>query len=437
MIHHRLLFNAVVLLASPALMLAQTTTHQPADSSTPTIEMPQFTVSTDQANPYRATDSLSAARIRGALIDRPATINVITRDFLNDVGANSIFDATQYVAGIGNGWLGGGNGIRDRQTIRGFENNGRTIDNFATSFQANINPELIERIEIVKGPNAILAPTGAPGGSINIITKAPQITPENSVAVEVGSYFSEKLTVDSTGPLSLVKGLAYRFVGSYQNTNTFQPGRLKQWDVNPEFSYQFSETSKITLKLNHIDWVAKGAAFSPGNTLIAGPEVANGGTVSSTALPAGFSYKDHGGIPDWSERSDRVSRIAVELTSALTDRINMRLAGTATYDYFNQDGATLAFLNGGGSYYNPYTGIYTPNYKWAKDSTGTYVSTYSAEYDPTNVPLTGSISRTWAEDFIVQNDFAGNFEAGAGSLPTGAGRLVENDPPTHLSQSIS
>src|SRR3954471_10681153 len=137
------------------------------------VTLPTFNVSSERANEYRAADTISASRIQGALIDVPSTINVITRDFIEDIGANTLQDATQYLAGIGTGRLGGTNGISDRQTLRGFESNNRTIDNLAGVFMAKLDPELYERVEVVKGPNAILSPTGAPGGSLNVITKSP------------------------------------------------------------------------------------------------------------------------------------------------------------------------------------------------------------------------------------------------------------------------
>ena len=133
-------------------LFAQTAPNASSAPVEQTVELPTFTVSSERGNEYRATDSMSAARIRGALIDTPATVNVITDDFLKDIGAASLFDATQYISGIGNGRLGGGSGILDRQTIRGYENDGRTIDNFSSSFQGNLDPLLYERVEIVKGP---------------------------------------------------------------------------------------------------------------------------------------------------------------------------------------------------------------------------------------------------------------------------------------------
>src|SRR5215213_7550939 len=158
----RIILTLALVLAPASLSVAQTAPSTPpaAASDSDIVELPAFTVSSERANAYRATDSMSAARIRTKLIDTAASVNVITSDFLKDISAASLFDATQYVSGIGNGRLAGGSGILDRQTIRGYENDGRTIDNFNSGFQANLDPLLYERVEIVKGPNAILAPTG-------------------------------------------------------------------------------------------------------------------------------------------------------------------------------------------------------------------------------------------------------------------------------------
>src|SRR4051812_8637667 len=290
---------------------AQTTTLSNPDEP---VQLPKFNVQSARANAYRATDSLSAARTSGALIDTPATVNVITSDFLQDIGANSMLDATQYVSGIANGRLGGANGIAERQSIRGFENDGRTIDNFAAGFQANLDPALYERVEIVKGPNAILAPTGTPGGSLNVITKSPQFTPANSISLQLGNYFAQKLTIDSTGRLA--GPVAYRLIAAGQNAETYVPGRLKQWNVNPQFAWQIGPHTLLTVKYSYVNWSSRGAASNPGTVWIVDSSVANGATAPNTPA-AGFAYRGQNGVPDWAERSDELHRVAAELTTAL------------------------------------------------------------------------------------------------------------------------
>jgi outer membrane receptor protein involved in Fe transport len=355
---------------------------------------------------------MSAARIRTALIDTPATVNVITSDFLQDIGAASLFDATQYVSGIGNGRLAGGSGILDRQTIRGYENDGRTIDNFNSGFQANLDPLLYERVEIVKGPNAILAPTGTPGGAINVITKSPQFTRSNLAQLEVGRFFANKLSVDSTGPLAGSKQLAYRVIAGYQDASSFVPGSIRQWSVNPQLTYKFSERSKLTLKFNYVQWGTYGAAQNPSITIHASPSVANGATISTDTVANGFRYgENNGSSATWAARTDRVERGLAEYTTALTDRISMRLAGMRHYDHFWTDFTGLATpgQSNQSSRYDPNTGIYTPELVWSRNAAGQWISTPSPQYDPTSIPRTAGYQHSWINDTQIQNDYAGNF----------------------------
>ncbi len=421
---YRPALRLLALLASSAALQAQTVAPAQPAAPAETVELPTFTVSSERANAYRATDSMSAARIRGALIDTPATVNVITSDFLKDISAASLFDATQYVSGIGNGRLAGGSGILDRQTIRGYENDGRTIDNFNSTFQGNLNPLLYERVEIVKGPNAILAPTGTPGGSINVITKSPQFTPYNSATLEVGRFFANQISIDSTGPVPGSQSLAYRLIAGYQDADSFVDGSIESWSVNPQFTWQISSKSKLTLKMNLISWGTYGAAQNPSITLHASPDLANGGTIGLDTVAPGFVYGEvNGSNADWAARTDRIQRATLEFTTALTDRISMRLAAMRHYDRFFNDFTGLATpgQSNQSSRYNPYTGIYTPNYTWAKDSTGTYVSTFSAQYNPSAITRTAGYENAWNNDTQFQNDYAGNFNLGPVSLQAVAG----------------
>jgi iron complex outermembrane recepter protein len=117
------------------------------------VALPQYTVLGDKTNPYAPGDAISAARIRAALSETAASISVISKQVLTDIGADSMLDATRYMSGLSPGQAAGSGGILDRHVVRGFESDGRTVDGFTAGFQANFDPHLIERIEVVKGPN--------------------------------------------------------------------------------------------------------------------------------------------------------------------------------------------------------------------------------------------------------------------------------------------
>src|SRR5206468_2655903 len=97
------------LLAPISLLRAQASAN-PHPAADEMVRLPEFTVSDTKADAYRAADTMSLARIRGALIDTPITVNVITRELLDDLGANSTFEAARYLPGIANGRGAGTNG---------------------------------------------------------------------------------------------------------------------------------------------------------------------------------------------------------------------------------------------------------------------------------------------------------------------------------------
>ena len=426
--HHRLLPSAVLLVASSALMLAQSSpppSSSQNESAGETVQLPSFTVTSVGADAYRATDALSAARISGSLLDTAETINVITSDFLADVASNSILDATRYLAGVSPGRLSGTNGIADRTLLRGFESSGRTMDNIATSFQGQINPELIERIEVVKGPNSILSPTGSPGGSLNVITKAPKFTEENDFILEWGQYYAGKATIDSTGPVPGVKGLAYRVVASYEDAKTYVPKDQKDWDVNPSFLYKIGDHTQISFKFTHFDWGAHGAAASPTSGLMVGPQAANGVYATPNMLVPGFNQANGGGLfPSWASRDDKVTMETVELTTALARNITMRLAVANNRDDFEENDVYGGSGNTGSNFYDPYTGILTPTESWSLSS-GVYVPTYVAWPSASAVGVSPDRAISHFTDTSYQNDYAGNFKAGDVTISPVAGWLYE------------
>ena len=64
------------------------------------IELSPFTVDTTADQGYRATNSISGSRINTAIKEIPMPIEVITEDFLKDVGATDLRESLRYSAGV-------------------------------------------------------------------------------------------------------------------------------------------------------------------------------------------------------------------------------------------------------------------------------------------------------------------------------------------------
>jgi outer membrane receptor protein involved in Fe transport len=135
------LFSLILVSSDP--LAAQTQTPAAAASAKEeVIVLSPFTVSAEAADRYRAADAISAVRVRAALIDTPSSISVITRDMMDDLAPNRVFDVTKYIAGVQEGR---GIQFQDRMIIRGFETQGgaRTVDNFLQSADADIVEEAV------------------------------------------------------------------------------------------------------------------------------------------------------------------------------------------------------------------------------------------------------------------------------------------------------
>lgn len=390
----------------------------PPPTADEVVKMTEFTVSSTAADRYRAADSISAVRVRTSLLNTPSSISVLTRDVIDDLGPGRIFDATRYVAGIEEG-----RGIQfaDRQIIRGFESNGRTVDNFFQTGADNFDEALIERIEISKGPNAILAPAGVPGGSINVITKSPRYNRLHSLTLTAGRFDAQKATLDATGPLPTHPDLAYRLVAAVQDSRRYwaADARLRGKVLAPMLTWSLSDRTQLTLKLIGAQhWIFR----EPG--LILDPTVGYG---TDPPVPApGFSYRSRNGIQPWSHVGTRTWDAFALLTSALTEHVSLRVAANGRH-YFEDSTQEFFSTPRFNNRYDPTTGLLTQDHTWALDpATGRYVATHSPFFNPTAIPVRGDTQATTVVTVNGQADLAATYRFGEVGSQTVLGGAVNH-----------
>lgn len=386
------------------------------------LELPQFTVSSAKGDPYRANEAMSLARIGGAILDTPVSINVISRELLDDLGANSTFDAARYMAGVGNGRGAGTNGgINDRMNFRGFESFSRTVDNFSSTFIPGnstsidtFEPEFIDRVEIVMGPDAILNPTGTPGGSMNVVTKSPLFTSQGYLKAIVGNYSAQKFAFDYTGPVPIGDGkhLAYRIIGSGQDTDTYIPGKFEKWDIGAELLYQFTPNSKLTFKYFGLDYKAYGNASAPNDNgwLIYEPTSIGGATLPDTPQTPGVTYNGTDGVDTNSITVERTNHVQLVYTGTIANFISMRLAGQLLSHNNVGDSAFPASATTSTSFDN---------------ATGQVNA--APAFNPAAVPEVWRYNKGIGVMHQFQNDYAANFHPGSASLQIVSGWAYQHN----------
>ena len=212
---------------------AETVLVMPGSASgTATRELSPVVVTADAARGarYSARRTTTATRTDAQLRDVPQAIAVVGRDLIDDQAMQGIADVVRYVPGI---TMGQGEGHRDAPTIRG---QSTTADFFADGVRddAQYFRDLynVERVEALKGPNAMVFGRGGGGGVINRVTKEATWMPTRSFTLAGGSFEHRRGTLDFGDAFG--RALAARVNGMMEDSRQFRAHTgLERHGVNP------------------------------------------------------------------------------------------------------------------------------------------------------------------------------------------------------------
>ena len=160
----------------------------------------------------------TATKTPTLLRDIPQAVTVINRGLIKDQGMQDMGDVVRYVPGI---TMGQGEGNRDQPTIRG---NSTTADFFVNGVRddAQYFRDLynVERVEALKGSNAMVFGRGGGGGVINRVMKEADWLASRELTLQGGSYEDRRATLDVGGGLN--DRVAVRLNGVYENSGLFR-----------------------------------------------------------------------------------------------------------------------------------------------------------------------------------------------------------------------
>jgi iron complex outermembrane receptor protein len=410
---------ASLTLGACRLALAQT----PPAATQDVVELPQFTITEAQANRYQPQSALSASRIAMPILDIPQTISVVPKELMEDSKGMRMLDAAKYVTPIVENTLPFGG---DRYTIRGFTVSAEFIDGTNISgpdgYSTSQMPYNLERIEIIKGPNAILVPGGSPGGVMNPITKSPIMTKnQDSVTLEMSRYYAKAVSFDVNRMLTTDGKMAARLVAAIWKFDYYIKDQVRiGYEIAPSFSYQLTTANKLTIKADFLQNRETNLAGVPID-----PSV---GTVGAYArIAPGLPYDwQFGNSTDMRHR--RSERASAELLSTLSSHVSSRLYVMADHVHRRDVGGTGAALSGaGGGSVNPSTGNFEPGVTWTTttnaDGSLTPVKTVVPVTDPSTWVYTRNSGLTDLDylEAHVKNDYAAKFDTDLFSSTTIAG----------------
>jgi len=297
-----------------APLFAQRTQDQTEDEEI--VRLSPFAVQESaEMGRYQAVEATSGSRVRMDLMDSTQSISVVTNEFMQDVGTSRMLDALKYVAGISEG---GDPNAMDTNTVRGFLSQGASLDGLNRFNWANQDPIIVERIEVVKGPNSILAPQGLPGGVINYITKRPVFKNQAYLSYQVGRYDANRAELDANYVVN--DKLAVRVVGAFTDADDFGKGKFHQnTTVSPMFTYRISPTTDFTLQLS----AHNSSVLTDLGVPLSLYAVGRSNIRLLEGLPRDFEVVGRNIV-----RSQSGQDVRFFLTSQLTDKLSMSLTGS-------------------------------------------------------------------------------------------------------------
>ncbi len=293
-------FAALLLAAGSSLSAQQAPT---VAASAPRVEeevvvLSPFTVTAEEDNGYQATSTLAGTRLRTNLSDVGGAISVLTAEFLKDTNVHNVNELLTYTtgteaAGQGGNFTGGqaaGTGIDALQEVESVRRRPQNATRVRGLGAADLTRDLfltdipfddynVERVEISRGPNAILFGLGSPAGIVNYGLRKPTFRPRTELSAEIASFGSYRATLD-TNQVLIPNRLALRLSGlhkdeqfeqepTYEKDNRgylavdFRPFKNSIFRFNAEVGHARAARPNLTSPFDNISvWLASAAAGS-------------------------------------------------------------------------------------------------------------------------------------------------------------------------------
>ncbi|MDR6761685.1 iron complex outermembrane receptor protein [Flavobacterium sp. 2755] len=227
---------------------------------------------------------VEAARSGIKVMDLPQSVQVIGSEVIEQQQAIRLSEVVKNLNGVYVGSARGG--AQESFFSRGYDMSANNMFKNGFRYNAGSIPEVssLEKVEFLKGGSALLYGNVAPGGIMNLVTKTPKFTSGGEVSMQMGSYSYYKPSIDFYGPLN--KSIAYRFTGSYENSESFRDFvKNERIYINPSFLFHISDKTQITLQGDYLsaDWTPDFGTGIYGKTILDLPRNEFFGALWSTA----------------------------------------------------------------------------------------------------------------------------------------------------------
>ncbi|CAO3433458.1 TonB-dependent siderophore receptor [Azospirillum doebereinerae] len=290
---------------------------------------------------YAATRSATATKTDTPLIRTPQAVSVIPRKQMDDQNVKSVAQSLRYTSGVFAEYRGSSN-LHDETFIRGFGYAPRMLDGlgYGSGSIGQIDPWLLERVEVLRGPSSTLYGQTNPGGLINLVSKRPSAKAAREIRVEVGDNGRLEGAFDVGGPVGDLGGgpatedgrLLYRVVGLGNHFELDEDfSRQERVALAPSLTWKPDDRTELTVLASyHNDPKAGYRNFLPSLGTV------SEGSLGYGTLPRGFFISD----PDFQRSTRKQTSIGHQFERRLDDGLTLRQ--NARYTHLESEYDTLS-----------------------------------------------------------------------------------------------
>lgn len=209
----------------------------------------------------------------------PQSISVVTAEEMALHQPKSVKEALSYTPGVAVGTRGASN-TYDYLIIRGFAADGQSQNNYLNGLKmqgnfyndAVIDPYMLERAEIMRGPVSVLYGKSSPGGLLNMVSKRPTTEPLKEVQFKAGTDSLFQSGFDFSDALDDDGVYSYRLTGLARSANAQQKGAEEQrYAIAPAFTWRPNDKTNFTFlsyfqnepETGYYGWLPKEGTVEP------------------------------------------------------------------------------------------------------------------------------------------------------------------------------
>ncbi|WP_398482494.1 TonB-dependent siderophore receptor [Tardiphaga sp.] len=208
-----------------------------------------------------ASRTSTGSKTDSSILATPQSISVVTREQIQQQGARTVAEALRYEPGVISESRVGDR--FDNVFIRGFGGfggaanylhfwDGLRLPRGVSYAMPSVDPFLLERVEILRGPASVLYGQNNLGGMVNLISKNPTATPQGEIFTRFGNNNRVEGGFDVSGPLTKDGDLMYRLIGLGRHTDTDVNNTTSERQmIAPTITWRPSQDTSLTVRASY------------------------------------------------------------------------------------------------------------------------------------------------------------------------------------------